>query len=81
MKLDQKSSMEDWYNEEITHLKQQAEGHEDLKKTLETERHMETSKLTRQVNWSLILSIQMLITTAVDGILIFFLIFFFSFIF
>ena len=51
MRLDAKLSMEEWYNEEITHLRnQQAEGHDNLRQTLESEKHMEVSKLTRQVH-------------------------------
>ena len=51
MRLDAKLSMEEWYNEEITHLRnQQAEGHDNLRQTLESEKHMEVSKLTRQVD-------------------------------
>ena len=50
MKLDQKTSMEDWFNEEITHLRQQlAVGQDNLRKTLENEKNTEIYKLTRQV--------------------------------
>ena len=50
MKLEQKTSQEAWFNEEITHLRQQlADGQDNLRKTLETEKNTEISKLTRQV--------------------------------
>lgn len=49
-KLEQKSSMEAWYNEEIGYLKQQlAEGNDNLRETLETEKNMELGRLNRKV--------------------------------
>ncbi|KAL4228526.1 Protein Spindly [Mactra antiquata] len=51
LKLDQKTSMEEWYNEEISHLKQQlADGHNNLKESLEAERLQEVNKLNRQID-------------------------------
>ena len=50
VKLDQKTSMEGWLNEEMTQLRKQlADGQDNLRKTLETEKNSEISKLTRQV--------------------------------
>lgn len=50
LKIDQKSSMEAWYTEEISHLKQQlSDGYDNLKEALEAEKVQEVTKLTRQV--------------------------------
>jgi len=50
MKLEQKCSMEKWYNEEIGHLKQEIADRQDhLKETMEMDNQMEVAKLNRQV--------------------------------
>jgi uncharacterized protein (DUF2344 family) len=50
VKLEQKASMEAWYNEEISHLKQQlADRQSNLRATLEADKLQEVSRLNRQV--------------------------------
>lgn len=50
VKLDQKCSMEAWYNEEISHLKQQLADRQDSEREmLESEKQQEVSRLNRQV--------------------------------
>lgn len=49
-RLEQKVSMESWYTEEISYLKQQlAEKNDNLRESLETEKKMEVGKLNRKV--------------------------------
>lgn len=51
VKLEQKVSMENWYLEEISHLKQQlSEGQRNLRESLEADKQQEVSKLTRQID-------------------------------
>ncbi|XP_053409120.1 protein Spindly-like isoform X2 [Mercenaria mercenaria] len=51
VKLEQKNSMEAWYNEEISHLKQQlADRNSNLQETLESEKQQEVNRLTRQID-------------------------------
>ncbi|XP_052805978.1 protein Spindly-like [Mya arenaria] len=50
MKLEQKSSLERWYSEEVSSLKQQqTDRHELLQQSLETARQQEASKYMRQI--------------------------------
>ncbi|XP_060590958.1 protein Spindly-like [Ruditapes philippinarum] len=51
VKLEQKASMEAWYNEEISHLKQQlADRQSNLRATLEADKLQEVSRLNRQID-------------------------------
>ena len=56
-KLEQKSSVEAWYKEEIGYLKKQmAEGNDDIRETMEAEKQMEVARLTRKVTVQIFIS-------------------------
>ena len=64
VKLDQKASMEAWYNEEITHLKQQlADRQSNLRASLEADKLQEANRLNRQVCSSSVISFHIVHTS------------------